>query len=351
MSLIRKTFFFVFLLSKFQDTKFLFLNFADKNSNETATAVPVLQPYQGRNPCMERNLMIQSDSSEELGCNGNVLINKSSKHQTSCNDVYGLESQMGLVPYQNFVLDHHITQQHTQLRTVTPIPFVQNIINSDSNGPAYNKLKQTNMDPEFQHTGTKKHKFNGWANLKKKILSKKMMYIYGKGHTDQLDDSKSNLLRTKVENDKRVNEEVSPASPSWSDKSDKVENQAPNRPSTLPLVNLRTNNVCKRSLSRQESLDKFNEVFNTGSTSSILKDPHNRIKTPGDLPPSVRKIRGRNNQAAARFSLYDDRMMCQIIDEREDRKKKPYSNSVPYGIDFSDEILQAKFDQHDVTCF
>lgn len=48
------------------------------------------------------------------------------------------------------------------------------------------------------------------------------------------------------------------------------------------------------------------EVF-TKSDSLQLKDPSSRIKTPGDVPLAVRKIRRERN--AARFSLYDDRIM------------------------------------------
>lgn len=64
----------------------------------------------------------------------------------------------------------------------------------------------------------------------------------------------------------------------------------------------------KNSLCKQQSLDQFNEVFSSTSDLSRLKDPNQRIKTPGDVPPSVRRTRGKASNVT-RFSLYDDRMM------------------------------------------
>lgn len=60
---------------------------------------------------------------------------------------------------------------------------------------------------------------------------------------------------------------------------------------------------------RQRSLEQFSEVFSSTVDVSKLKDPTVRVKTPGDVPPSVRRTRGRAANESARFSLYDDRMM------------------------------------------
>jgi bone morphogenetic protein receptor type-2 len=76
------------------------------------------------------------------------------------------------------------------------------------------------------------------------------------------------------------------------------------RPSTLPLIK-------PNSTSRQSLEEHFEQVFgtrNSDSTTRLLKDPNSRVKTPGDVPPSVRRIRGKG-KSGARFSLYDDRMM------------------------------------------
>lgn len=63
-----------------------------------------------------------------------------------------------------------------------------------------------------------------------------------------------------------------------------------------------------KQIVRQRSLEIFKEVFNARSSSTIndkrLRNPSQRVKTPGDVPPSVRKVR-----ASKTLSLYDDRMM------------------------------------------
>ncbi|KYN01517.1 Bone morphogenetic protein receptor type-2 [Cyphomyrmex costatus] len=346
-----------------------------KNSNEVATYnhTQTLQPYQGRNPCMERNLMLQSDSLEDLSCNGNVLVDKSLKH--ACNDQYktGTEAQ-GLVSHD--YLSQHTTQL-TQLRPATPIPYVQNVI-SDEGSSSYGKRKQTNVqDTSLQESPRKK--LFVWPNLKKLLINKKM-YPYSRYQIDR-EDSKSNLLSKQNVQIKTVetNVTISPGgkyvngiigktstSAMPIEKNDKNiaqmgkqkqyegDNAMSNaRPSTLPLVNLR-NKKRENNLSRQESIDKFNEVFNVGSSvNNALKDPHMRIKTPGDLPPSVRKVRGRT-QSTARFSLYDDRMMCNILNEEDDQSDKAIWNSVPFGMDIGDsdgKHSPTKLGTKNVTCF
>lgn len=76
----------------------------------------------------------------------------------------------------------------------------------------------------------------------------------------------------------------------------------------------------KQNLSRQHSLELVSELFSSSADLTRLKDPASRIKTPGDVPPSVRKMRGsrirrtgsareKSKVASNRLSLYDDRMM------------------------------------------
>ncbi|XP_012285633.1 bone morphogenetic protein receptor type-2 isoform X2 [Orussus abietinus] len=349
-----------------------------KNSNEVAPCnhAQTLQPYQGRNPCMERNLMSQSDSLEDLSSNGKVLVDKSSKHTT--NEQFRLPSEaQGLVSHD--YLSQHATQL-TQLRPATPIPYVQNVI-SENGVPIYTKRKQTNI-PETccPQESPRKRRFSGWSNLKRLLVHKKM-YTYGKCQIDR-EDSKSNLLsRQNVQiktvdtnvtispGGKYVNGIVGKSSTSGpiaprNEKNlssqgvvhqQKQENEEISsvRPSTLPLVNLRNMRKSENNLTRQESIDKFNEVFNVGSSTNALKDPNMRIKTPGDLPPSVRKMRGRA-RSTARFSLYDDRMMCNILSEEDDRAgDRTTSNSVPFGMDLDIEgkASTPNFGCKNVTCF
>ena len=329
-----------------------------------------LQPYQGRNPCMERNLMVQSNSVEELGCNGNVLVDKSSKHTSS--EQYRLPAESQVLIPQDYVAQN--TSQLIQLRSATPIPYVQNVI-SENGGPSYNKLKQTNMLDSCTQESPRKKGFGGWSSFKK-LLSSKKMYTYSKCQIDR-EDSKSNLLAkqngqakivdtnvTISSKGKYVNDIIGRTSTSvnLSEKNDKNSSQASSqkhdndnepsvRPSNLPLVPLRSKKS-ESNLTRQESIDKFNEVFNVGSSLNVLKDPNMRIKTPGDLPPSVRKVRGRS-QSTARFSLYDDRIMCNIFNEEDDQSDKTMSNSVPFGMDMDcdSKTLPPKLNAKDITCF
>ena len=116
------------------------------------------------------------------------------------------------------------------------------------------------------------------------------------------------------------------------------------RPSTLPLIK-------PNSTSRQSLEEHFQQVFgtqNSDSTTRLLKDPNSRVKTPGDVPPSVRRIRGKG-KSVARFSLYDDRMMTGSDYYGQKVTSSPgggksvenggightLSNSVPTSIDIS----------------
>ncbi|XP_014216049.1 bone morphogenetic protein receptor type-2 isoform X2 [Copidosoma floridanum] len=381
---------------------------SSKNSNETNAASlsahhppqPQLQPYQGRNPCMERNLMMQSDSSEELGCQGNILVNKSYKHHTdkvpqppsNSSETQSLVPHDYLGQQQQAQTQHHhhvISSQQLSLRSVTPIPYVQNVISECSgSGGSYNKLKQTNIQescytalPSNPPEGSPKRLlgFSGWASLKKILSSKKLMYqqqhpAYSKCEIER-EDSKSNLLVNKntaaanshqpkiVETNvsilpggKYVNgivsEKTKNSDPSF------MCDSASSRPSTLPLVSLRRSNSGHKrksettSLSQQESLDRFNE-----GTNCDPKDTSNR----GEPAAPVRKTRAKNPSTNARLSLYDDRIMCSITNEERDKNGRSSdinspssSNSVPFSMDVTDDEQQnmtAKIDARNVTSF
>lgn len=138
------------------------------------------------------------------------------------------------------------------------------------------------------------------------------------------------------------------------------ESSGSKRPSTLPLVSVESDclredskllkstddkslkysdstsgisQIMKRqnSIQKQQSLEHFHEVFSSSSDLSRLKDPSQRIKTPGDVPPSVRRNRGKNANIA-RFSLYDDRMMTVDC---------IHWSSVPDDIDITCETLNS----------
>lgn len=247
-----------------------------KNSNQLAVCTTPIQPYQGRNPCLERNLL--SGSSDSL------LVDKSSKHCT------GSESQNLITnDFLNFQLNHR----------ATPIPYVQNAVRAD---PLPGAPKQHNVNVVAQRSKFK------WLDLKKFF------------HNSKRD--RSGVLRkdtqVQIGTGKLVNGQG--VTTSLLGESDAK------RPSSLPLtaaskretLDVGKSNIAgvsqilkrKNNVSRQQSLEQFAEVFSSTSDLSRLKDPSQRVKTPGDVPPSVRRTRGRAaKESAARFSLYDDRMM------------------------------------------
>nr|CAI5849830.1 unnamed protein product [Callosobruchus analis] len=246
-----------------------------KNSNQLAACVTPLQPYQGRNPCLERNLL--SGSSDSL------LIDKSSKHCTS-----GAEEENLITnDFLNFQINHR----------ATPIPYVQNAVHGFP--------KQQNTNNEIIQV-PKKEKFK-WSGLKRLFNSKKQVANVNVCKDTQV------KLNSKIVNGFGQNGVTT---------SLLIEENEIKRPLTLALKEVQTkeapNNcgisqIIKRSdgLSGQRSLEQFNEVFSSTSDLSRLKDPAVRVKTPGDVPPSVRRTRGKAAVNSARFSLYDDRMMCR----------------------------------------
>ncbi|KAJ3637925.1 hypothetical protein MTP99_001344 [Tenebrio molitor] len=240
-----------------------------KNSNQLVACVTPLQPYQGRNPCLERNLL--SGSSDSL------LIDKSSKHCTSSE-------------FQNLITNDFLNYQINY--RAMPIPYLQNAVHGSP--------KQSNTSSE-----TSKSKFK-WNSFMKLFPNKKF----------NSDDNSSKATQVKL-NAKLVNG----FGQNGVTTSLLAESET-KRPSTLPLTLKSQENALnscgvtqilkrKNSLSRQRSLEQFNEVFSSISDLSRLKDPSQRIKTPGDVPPSVRRTRGKAAKESARFSLYDDRMMCR----------------------------------------
>jgi hypothetical protein len=254
---------------------------------------------------------------------------------------------------------------NNSLRPATPIPYVQNAVYDSGNSTAYATIpKQPNIpgNGSALSDGSKSvsrwgnwGRSGGWGGLRK-LLDAKRHLLFGMytskdrcgcEHTNRMvskdvdfliesDESKSNLLvrqngltpalkkspvimETQVcllpgsgKKNGVVTSVMSPLTQCNEDNQngrnigeEEVSKTAKSqRPSTLPLVK-------QNSASRQSLEEHFQQVFgtrNSDSTTRILKDPNSRVKTPGDVPPSVRRMRGKGN-SSARFSLYDDRMM------------------------------------------
>lgn len=104
------------------------------------------------------------------------------------------------------------------------------------------------------------------------------------------------------------------------------------RPSSLPLTNSKNKNTEKSNLAN---------IFTDGNKGK-LKDLAGRIKTPGDVPPSVRRKRGKTVLGETRFSLYDDRMMegMDLSDTERESKSNMTTQSFPSDIQLAGRPLQ-----------
>ncbi|GLH05419.1 Receptor protein serine/threonine kinase [Gryllus bimaculatus] len=345
-----------------------------------------LQAFQGRNPCMERNLMLAAGSEEELSCRGNTLVDRSLKH--------AYESQ-ALVSHDFLAAAVAATAgpnsaapvptgplSTTGPRPATPIPYVQNAVyDLYSTQPKQPNIPGNGNSSAAATTATsvdssgRTSRWPSWGGLKRLLNSKKQLLfgrdrISSSGSYDppvssppgyypkdpdfnDCDDVKSNLLIhqnglvalaepmkkspiimdtqvcllppsktgagktsdgvvTSVTSPSSHHTTSSPPPPPPLESSDDSRAKQQRRPSTLPLVPVKTSN--EAPMDRGSIEEQFQKVFGSNSRSESsrrLKDPSLRVKTPGDVPPSVRRLRSRGAKGSttARFSLYDDRMM------------------------------------------
>ncbi|KAG8182062.1 hypothetical protein JTE90_013992 [Oedothorax gibbosus] len=98
-----------------------------------------LQPYQGKNPTMERNLIMEP--AEDITISGNSLIERGDKFNTRNNssNSFNFENdlfntfQTGEVSESNALVPNDVLSQST--RSVNPIPYVQNAVHIVSTMP------------------------------------------------------------------------------------------------------------------------------------------------------------------------------------------------------------------------
>uniref|UniRef100_T1J656 receptor protein serine/threonine kinase n=1 Tax=Strigamia maritima TaxID=126957 RepID=T1J656_STRMM len=145
-----------------------------------ATSVP-LQPYQGRNPCLERNMIMEP--LDEVSISGNTLLEKGSKFKNSAtvnnnnNNNNNVSSNSRDVDVDNIfealqttdnvesnsLISNDVLNQST--RTCNPIPYVQNAVH----GTLPTRPKQPNVPGNGQHYDQKPKKgpFGGRFDRKK----------------------------------------------------------------------------------------------------------------------------------------------------------------------------------------
>ncbi|KAH8369556.1 hypothetical protein KR093_000155, partial [Drosophila rubida] len=300
--------------------------------NHLSYAQPQLQPHlQGRNPCQERNLAPQPQRAPP------VLVERSKKHsfQSQPQQEQSLSCLEHDVSVEELIAASHQQQQH-QLQQQ------QQKQHNSSLGQGF--PKQQNTD----------HKLRGWHAVRALIHKK----LFRRAHAEQLcrqlqlGEEKSNLVAALAQPRRPNNLDLSPLQPlqrsnplqlrSAEQRSGTPAHIVPrslsssllkhinnnNNENELHLLrapkrrpgHLRTNSLLvggtqtlggqaaaaptEQQLRRQHSLEVFREVFSGRGSCERLRDPSERVKTPGDVPPSVRKAR-----ASKTLSLYDDRMM------------------------------------------
>lgn len=285
-----------------------------------------IQPFQARNPCMERNLAPPNTHSQ-------ILIEKSQKHS--------------FIPHNK---DHDLSRIEDD---VSVEDLISNTIQNKGN-------VQHILGEGFPKQNNTDRKLNGWYGVRA-LIQKKLFKRHPYALQDEIEEKTSNLDN---ENRLTVRIDLEPGSSFAAAHSNSRNLEHATRPSNLDLVpkinidqsydqnasqrsvNSGENgkslyktppgssdeqfaivmNDCarivtsksasavkslnnfemfdERNLKRQRSLEVFRDVFGAKGSIERLRDPSQRVKTPGDVPPSVRKVR-----ASKTLSLYDDRMM------------------------------------------
>lgn len=302
-----------------------------KNSNNQLSQPSApLQPYQGRNPCFERNLMWDNN------CHHN-LIDRSMKHNSQN---YSSDSQ-------SLVSNDYL---NLMPRINAPIPYVQNAVfennvqtipkqpNVPGNGSSHKNFSGILPKPLKKLLESKKNRsdLQPKSNLRSQVLKetevsmgdqKTITAVLGieKDNTGAGLDLKND---TRTNRDKNVLSNVTVIISPFEETSDgHFKRKSAERPSSLPLAN---NSKC----STKDKKTNLDDIFTDGNKGK-LKDLAGRIKTPGDVPPSVRRKRGKSVLGETRFSLYDDRMMEGMSLNETETEANATTQSFPSGIELS----------------
>lgn len=277
-----------------------------------------IQPFQGRNLCLERNLVQvhQADQSNDEKpikkcplANGNQLISTSNN---SNNNFYDMEYEV--------LVEELLTKNMTTSCTSSSSPAVVSQMKTYSeilpkrNNSDKKLTRWTNVRGMIQRKFLKKNQSGG--NVHQTLTSPTNKNI----HLNMMDSHGAAAHEPKPINVQRpTNLNISPIIVERSPPIFKTPPHNPTResfavirePSKIvtsksAILNSSSDESSESTrLKRQRSLEVFRDVFGPAKGSvERLRDVNQRIKTPGDVPPSVRKIR-----ASKTLSLYDDRMM------------------------------------------
>lgn len=249
---------------------------------------------------------------------------------------------------QNYSENHSLVNSdylNPPPRVNTPIPFVQNAVydnptvpkqpNVPGNGSSHKQFSGLLSRPLNKLLGSKKNRsdLSPKSNLRTRPLKDTEVSLGDQRTvTAVLCGDKENTSSMGSKNDMRSKDKnrardmkviISP----FEETSDGIlKRKSAERPSSLPLVNSKNNKADKKT--------NLDDIF-TDKSKNKLKDLASRIKTPGDVPPSVRRKRGKSVLGETRFSLYDDRMMEGITLNDKGTETNVTTQSIPMGIELS----------------
>lgn len=272
-----------------------------------------LQPFQGRNLCLERNLVQvhQADQSNDEKpskkctlASGNQLIGTANGN----NHFYEMEYEV--------LVEELLAKNMTTSCT------------SSSNGVV--SQNYTEILPKRNNTDKRSTKWRSVRDIIQRKLKKKG-HARGNVHQSLTSPTNKNIHLNMIEShaaDKKPiniqrpkNLEISPIVVNRQVQSfispphESIQESFPVIRGIPKIVNSKSailssttdESTESNNLKRQRSLEVFRDVFGPPKGSlERLRDVSQRIKTPGDVPASVRKVR-----ASKTLSLYDDRMMTQ----------------------------------------
>lgn len=268
-----------------------------------------IQPFQGRNLCLERNLVQihQADQSNDdkpiKKCqlaNGNQLISSSNNNN---NHFYEMEYEV--------LVEELLTKNMTTSSSPVIVSQIKNYseILPKRNNADKKSTRWTNVRDMINRKLSKKHQAGG--NIHQSLTSPTNKNIH-LNMMETRENKPNNIQRPRNLNispivvNRSLQTFKTPPHESSNENFTVIREPSKIVTSKSAILHTTTDEVSEsNSLKRQRSLEVFREVFGPPKGSvERLRDVHQRIKTPGDVPASVRKIR-----ASKTLSLYDDRMM------------------------------------------
>nr|XP_018902024.1 PREDICTED: activin receptor type-2A [Bemisia tabaci] len=322
-----------------------------KNRLQQSVQPVALQPHQGRNPCMERNLMwIRSPSQENLNSLP-TLIDRSSKH---------VPSQVTTTEAAPLIQNDFLGFPNYSRSINVPIPYVQNPVFDSSpstkqcNVPratdesAKSKVKSLFAGNNFSWSTVKNCKMKNSPSSDDEVMNppKVIKSRQKMENLKKLESSASKLGKLLTDNNSYMplnsgNKKKKNHSSSSLDAKVAIQFEATGGETAIEVnanTEDRKSDSCVPSVSRPNnlSLKKFEAqgdtqvfgAFSEGLKAPGLKDLSKRIKTPGDVPPSVRK----KGSTRARFSLYDDRIMIENEEQLTIETTEPVSKTNSYSV-------------------